>query len=152
MKWCYIVNKKGFFNLYGIWLLSFLLLCANVLAYRVITFYQYQKTMENEVLHLFIIQHVNQQLYDLLKEKEEQKETNMSQEENEGSIEPIEIFPFKDTLFYQGSTIHLLYDEELVYVEFYKDAKQCKFQIHYEKEQYFIMKVEYKENACSFSS
>lgn len=149
MKWCYTVNKKGFFNLYGIWLLSFLLLCANVLSYRVITFYQYQKTMENEVQHLFIIQHVNQQLYNLSKEQEE-KDT--LQEESEGSIEPIERFPFKETLFYQGNIIHLLYDEELVYVEFYKEGKLCKFQIHYEKDQYFIMKVEYKANACSFAS
>ncbi|MDE6476127.1 MAG: hypothetical protein K2L08_04670 [Erysipelotrichaceae bacterium] len=140
MKWCYIVNKKGFFNLYGIWLLSFLLLCANVLSYRVITFFQYQKTMENEVLYLFIIQHVNQQLYDLSKKQEA---NDISQEEEEDNIEPIELFPFKETLFYQGNAIHLLYEEEFVYVEFYKEAKQCKFQIHYEKDQYFIMKVEY---------
>lgn len=140
MKWCYIVNKKGFFNLYGIWLLSFLLLCTNVLSYRVTTFFQYQKTMENEVLYLLIIQHVNQQLYDLSKKQEA---NDISQEEEEDNIEPIELFPFKETLFYQGNTIHLLYEEEFVYVEFYKEAKQCKFQIHYEKDQYFIMKVEY---------
>lgn len=140
MKWCYIVNKKGFFNLYGIWLLSFLLLCTNVLSYRVTTFFQYQKTMENELLYLFIIQHVNQQLYDLSKKQEA---NDISQEEEEDNIDPIELFPFKETLFYQGNTIHLLYEEEVVYVEFYKEAKQCKFQIHYEKDQYFIMKVEY---------
>lgn len=146
MKQFYIANKNGFFNLYGLWLLSFLLFCVAVFSEKVITLHLYQETMDNELIHLFIVQHVNHTLQTFdLKHKEDDDQLPNEEFEDKSKI----VYPLEETIYYKGVQILLSYDYELVDVEFRDINRRCQFQIHYEMEQYFIMKIEYQTNACS---
>ena len=145
MKQFYIANKNGFFNLYALWLLSFLLLCATVLSEKVATLQAYQHTMANELIHLFIVQHVNQTLQTLHIEHKGDEQSPSEDSETESNT----VYPLEETIFYQGVSIMLSYNHEVVNVVFVDGNKKCQFQIHYEMEQYFILWVEYITNMCN---
>ncbi len=145
MKQFYIVNKNGFFNLYSLWLLSFLLLCATVLSEKVATLQAYQHTMANELIHLFIVQHVNQTLQTLYVEHKGDEQSPSEDSETESK----NVYPLEETVFYQGVSIMLSYHHEVVNGVFVNGNRECQFQIHYEMEQYFIMGIEYITNMCN---